>query len=330
MRHYYHLVAELFFGVQAFWHGTFSQKETTTSEYTAQELAFSASSSLHPVPPKLDRAIFMNSNADGWRDNPGFNSYFVRGVYPSITIEHKEDWADRIKASETGDRVWLLPLAFLVDRSAAHRGRVSGFTQRTASEAWEGMHKLGKLRGRHAGGWWEPVRKAMWEFAGVPLAERKLLEIQVPHQQLDIRGSGKGVNEILHGVGMEAQRFLGAPETIVVTYISRQGTRRRLITEDHHRLVEELKMLVERKNEEAKTDKKKKWELNVIQAEKMTKNEQVQIAAKTTVGFSFLFLMICLDFGIYVVYVGCAWKWTHSPGLDETDKILDGDRDILP
>jgi len=287
LRHYYHPVAELFFGVQAFWHGTFSQKETTTSEYTAQEFAFSASSSLHPAPPKLDRAIFMNSNADGWRDDPGFNSYFLRGAYPSITIEHKEDWADRVKASETGDRVWLLPLALLVDRSAAHRGRVCGsLTQRTASEAWEGMHKLGKLRGRHAGGWWAPVRKAMWEFAGVPLPERKLLEIQVPQHQLDIRGSGKGINEILRGVGMEAQKFLGAPETIVVTYISRQNYRRQLIKEDHQGLVEELEKLVGRKNEEAKTDKKKKkWELNVIQAEKMTKDEQVRIAAKTTVGF---------------------------------------------
>jgi len=40
--------------------------------------------------------------------------------------------------------------------------------------------------------------------------------------------------------------------------------------------------------------------------------------------------MTRLDLGICVVYVGCAWKWTYSPGLDETDKILDGDRDILP
>ena len=118
------------------------------------------------------------------------------------------------------------------------------------------------------------------------MPERKLLEIQVPQHQLDIRGSGKGINEILRGVGMEAQKFLGAPETIVVTYISRQNYRRQLIKEDHQGLVEELEKLVGRKNEEAKTDKKKKkWELNVIQAEKMTKDEQVRIAAKTTVGF---------------------------------------------
>lgn len=288
LRHYYHLVAELFFGVQAFWHGMFSQKETTTSEHTAQELAFSASSSLHPAPPKFDRTIFINSNADGWRDDPGFNSYFVRGVFPSMSVEHKEDWADRVKASETGDRAWLLPTALLVDRSAAHRGRVCGsLTQRTASEAWEGMHKLGKLRGRHVGGWWEPVRKAMWDFAGVPPSERKIQDIQVPKRDLEIRGSDEGNAEILHGVGKEAQRFLGVPETVVITYISRQRSRRKLTTEDHNRLVEELKRLVERKNEEAKTDKKQKeWKLNVIEAERMTKDEQIQVAAKTTVSFS--------------------------------------------
>ncbi|KAJ3574847.1 hypothetical protein NP233_g1478 [Leucocoprinus birnbaumii] len=286
LRHYYHLVAELFFGVQSFWHGAFSLEETTSPEYTAQELAFSTSPSLHPPPPPIDRAIFIHSNADGWRDDPGFNSYFLRAAYPSMTIEHEEDWLDRVKVSQAGDRVWRFPVALLTDRSASHRGRVCGsLTQRTASEAWEGMRKLGQLRGRHVGGWWEPVRNAIWEFAGVPLSERRSVEVKAPEQDIIIRGFGEGTDEVLNGVGVEAQKYLPMPETVVITYISRQGTRRRrLIKEDHDILVEELTKLVERKNQEAKGDEKKPvWELDVLQAERLTKDEQVRAAARTTI-----------------------------------------------
>ncbi|KAF9450770.1 hypothetical protein P691DRAFT_809605 [Macrolepiota fuliginosa MF-IS2] len=286
LRHYYHLVAELFFGVQAFWHGTFSQPEMTTPQYTSQQLAFSASTALHPPPPHMDRAIFAHSNADGWRDGPGFNSYFIRAAYPSLTVEHEEDWADRITATKGGDRVWRFPVVLLTDRSAAHRGKACGsLTQRTAAEAWEGMRKLDQLRGRHVGGWWEPVRNAIWEFAGISLEERRLGEVQVPQQDLDIRGAGEGSDEILNGVGVEAQKYLPMPDKVVITYISRQSTsRRKLVREDHDVLVQELKVLVDRKNEEAQKDKaKKEWELNVMEAEKMTKDEQVRAAARTTI-----------------------------------------------
>ncbi|KAF5353317.1 hypothetical protein D9756_007986 [Leucocoprinus leucothites] len=285
LRHYYHLVAELFFGVQAFWHGSFSQEELTTNEHAAQQLAFSASPSLHPAPPNIDRAIFIHSNADGWRDDPGFNSYFLRAAFPSMTIEHEEDWADRVKTTEGGDRVWRFPVALLTDRSAAHRGSACGsLTQRIASEAWEGMRKLGQLRGRHVGGWWAPVRDAIWEFAGMALNERRPDEIEAPEHDIIIRGYGEGSNEILNGVGVEAQKYLSMPEKVVITYISRQGTRRRLVKEDHDMLVEELTKLVERKNEEARVgEKKREWELHVLQAERMTKDEQVRAAARTTI-----------------------------------------------
>jgi hypothetical protein len=281
-------VAELFFGVQAFWHGAFSQEEITTHKYTSQQFAFSASPEMHPAAPRIDRAIFMHANADGWRDDPGFNSYFLRAAYPSLTIEHEEDWADRIKASRNSDRAWRFPVALLTDRSASHRGRVCGsLTQRTASEAWEGIRRLGQLRGRHVGGWWEPVRNVIWEFAGILIDERKPYDVHVPEQDIIIRGFGDGDDEILNGVGVEAQKVLPMPEKVVITYISRQGSnRRRLIHEHHDILVKELEALVERKNDEAKMDKTKKmWELSVLQAEKMSKDEQIRAAAKTTVSF---------------------------------------------
>lgn len=261
----------------------------------AQQLGFS---NHHPIPPHIDRAIFAHSNAEGWRDVPGFNSYFIRAAYPSMTVEHQQDWNDRIIATNDGTRVWRFPVVLFTDRSASHRGRVCGsLTQRTASEAWEGMKKLGKLRGRHIGGWWEPVRNAVWEFAGMSAQERRLDEVQLPTHDIFIPGVGGGKDEILDGMGSEAQKFLPMPETVVITYISRQSSRRRLIPEDHDVLVKELEALVKRKNEEEKVgEMKKKWELHVLQAEKMTKDEQVRAAAKTTVSlFSWLLLKFVND-----------------------------------
>lgn len=202
-------------------------------------------------------------------------------------------------------------MVLLTDRSAAHRGRVCGsLTQRTAAEAWEAMRKLGQLRGRHVGGWWQPVRNAIWEFAGIPLEERQLGEAEIPQQDIVIRGAGEGSDEILNGVGVEAQKYLPMPEKVVITYISRQGTsRRKLIQEDHEALVQELKALVDRKNEEAQKDEtKKKWELNVLEAEKMTKDEQIRAAARTTVS---LFTVDFPEFGsrsfTFLDHAGRTW-----------------------
>ncbi|KAJ3507173.1 hypothetical protein NMY22_g17008 [Coprinellus aureogranulatus] len=138
LRHYYHFVAELFFGVQAFWNSVFNptltQKEVNLAAHfgTSQEV----------TPPPIHRAIFIHSNADGWRDNPGFNRYFLRAAYPSLTVEHEEDWQDRVKTSIEGvatgsspQRVWRFPMALLTDRSASHRGVICGSqTQRRGVE----------------------------------------------------------------------------------------------------------------------------------------------------------------------------------------------------
>ncbi|TFK33086.1 hypothetical protein BDQ12DRAFT_448647 [Crucibulum laeve] len=256
LRHYYHFVAELFFGVQAFWHGAFSKPTSSPSDTYAL---------VHPSPPPVTRAIFTHSNADGWRDGPGFNAYFLRGAFPSLTVEMQEDWDDRIATTRIGtrDRAWHFPLVLLTDRSAAHRGTVCGSqTQRTAAEAWSYMKDHQQLQGMHVGGWWEPVRSAIWRFSGS----------QLP--MLSAASVVSSPNQELMDVGVEAQKSLGMPEKVVVTYISRQGVaRRKLIAEDHAVLVAGLKDMADRRG----------WELNVLQAEKMTKDEQVQAAAKTTI-----------------------------------------------
>ncbi|CAK5284098.1 unnamed protein product [Mycena citricolor] len=96
LRHYYHLVAELLFGVQAFWHGALSGALDSDP----------ASATHRAPPPPIDRIIFARSDADGWRDDPGFNAYVVRAAFPDVTIEEEEDWIDRVIVTSDGDRAW--------------------------------------------------------------------------------------------------------------------------------------------------------------------------------------------------------------------------------
>jgi hypothetical protein len=149
-------------------------------------------------------------------------------------------------------------MVLLSDRSAAFRGDACGSrTQRTAAEAYEYMMKTGRL----ARGWWEPVRKAVLRFAG---------------------GEEQGTQPVTtQGNNPETISPLPLPDRVVITYISRQGVRRRLIHDDHVSLVLALRQLVLRKNRVRGTGPE--WEFNVVQAENLTKDEQVRIAARTTV-----------------------------------------------
>lgn len=263
LAHYYHFCAELLVGAWAFWNGA-----------------------AHPNPPPLiHRAIFPHSSASGWRDRPGFNGYFLRASFPSLTVEVDIDWQDRIEAtSDTEiDRAWHFPYLLLADRSAAFRGKLCGSTnQRTASESVDGLIARSKLNSDAR--WWRPVRNAVWRFAGVTGAD-----IATP--------PGATVQEHLIEEFEETDK-------ITITYISRQGSRRRLIPEDHDILVSELESLVARKNAQVMLTKGsdgvggKEWVLNVVRAEQLTKDEQVRIASQTNIllgvhgnGLSHLILM---------------------------------------
>ncbi|KAJ6605665.1 hypothetical protein B0H10DRAFT_2167111 [Mycena sp. CBHHK59/15] len=253
LRHFYHLVAELFFGVQALWHGAFS----APSSDPARQYMLGP----HPAPPPIHRVIFARSNADGWRDGPGFNAYFMRAAFPAVTVEVQEDWEDRVTITTSGNRAWHFPLVLLTDRSASHRGPVCGSqTQRIAAEAVEAMRAKGQLVGARVGGWWEPVRSAVLRFAG---AEYDIL----PNADSQV---------VLSDDTAEGDLQLPMPAKIVVTYISRQSAgKRKLTPESHAGLVAALEELVERKGAT--------WELDVMEAEKLTKDEQLRIIARTTI-----------------------------------------------
>ena len=255
--HYYHFCAELLVGAWSFWQGAHNVKvdpkhpELTTS-------------------PPITRAIFPHADANGWRDRPGFNSYFFRAAFPSLTVEVAEDWHDRVVSTSADGqhaRAWHFDKVLLTDRSAAFRGVICGTqVHRTAGEAFHHMRKLGTL----SKWWWEPVRRAVLRFADV---DEEVLSIGV-------RAAAQAEKE---KNGVVALPGLG--EKVVVTYINRQGVRRHLIDEDHQRLIQELSKLCESKG----------WEFNDVKAERLTKEQQLELVARTTVRSSIFTGALLID-----------------------------------
>lgn len=256
LTHYYHFCAEWLFGAWAFWQGAFN---------AVVDPASAAKTSAPPV----HRAIFANADARGWRDGPGFNSYVFRAAFPALTVETLDDWDDRIIATSNPDaprRAWHFDTVLFSDRSAAFKGPICGSqTQRIAAEATEHMRKLGTLTKL----WWEPVRRGVLRFAGV---DERTLDLGVKADAvMAARGKVKG------GAGAADSSTKAtsglSDKDVVITYISRQSARRHLLDDDHVALVEALDDMVRRHG----------WELNVVQAEHLSKEQQLQIAAKTTV-----------------------------------------------
>ncbi|GJF00117.1 hypothetical protein PsYK624_163960 [Phanerochaete sordida] len=239
--HYYHFCAELLLGAWAMWQGTHNvQVEPARAD------AFDA--------PPVTRAIFAHTDATGWRDRPGFNSYFLRAAFPDTTVETQADWQDRVAATAAHGahaRAWRLERVLLADRSAAFRGVVCGTqVHRTAGEAFHHMRNLGAL----PRWWWEPVRRAVLRFADVPGAAIE-----------------RGVR-----AAMRADQGLPVPapdERVVVTYVNRQGVRRHLIDADHDALVAAIEKLCAERG----------WEFNDAKAELLSKEQQLELVARTTV-----------------------------------------------
>lgn len=302
--HYYHFCAELLLGTWSFWAG-----------------------SVHPgPPPPIHRAIFPHSSNVGWRDKPGFNGYILRAAFPSLTVEVDVDWNDRVVATSASidsgvRRAWHFPYLLLADRSAAFRGKFCGSqNHRIASESVDALIARSKLD--KYGLWWRSIRHAVWRFAGVTIDDEE----------------GSFGNHALD------DKSLASPppdfeetEKIVITYISRQSSRRHLIPEDHEVLVENLEALVQRKNVEITSRVNtagiagKEWELNVVRAENMTKDDQVRLAARTTVSSHLLPLQHTPALQL-IWTIDFAWstrQWLITPHFDATHQCVCCDRDVL-
>jgi hypothetical protein len=184
-----------------------------------------------------------------------------------LTVESERDWADRIFSTIDGDRAYHLDTILIADRSAAFRGELCGsINQRIASEAYEPLWDDGKLQKE----WWEPVRREVLRFAGV---EEKTMGLGIEIEKAWEEDREKAVKALGDNRNALSVQVPIAKEKAVITYISRQAARRHLIREHHQLLVASLKEMAARKG----------YELIIVEAEKLSKNEQLEIMSRTTV-----------------------------------------------
>lgn len=137
--HYYHMAAELLFGL---WR-TYSSLDQKIESDGVTLLAS----------PR--RFMFTHAKALEWRDYSHMNTFMLKAVFPSMSYEFADEFADRAKAA----RPYIYDRIVFADRAAALRGAQFAHTWRTASEAFT-------LNGSPY--WWSPVRRNLLEFIGVP------------------------------------------------------------------------------------------------------------------------------------------------------------------
>jgi hypothetical protein len=231
--------------------------------------------------PSPARMMFPHCEAGKWNDYAKMNSFLSRAIFPSMSYEYASDFTDR---ADTG-RAFVFERVVFADRAAAFRGKEFQHYWRTASEA---------VQLQASRYWWAPVRKNLLEFVGANSLDALALAGE--------HGHGGGV----HGVAVEeenwktweeedvekeeeeeeaeAEKEEEALEKInaklaksgkpVITYVSRQDWgRRMLLPEAHKGLVEALNALGEKYG----------WEVNVVAMDKLTRDEQIRLAGRTTV-----------------------------------------------
>lgn len=242
INHYYHFAAELLLGV---WR--------TYSSYD-EDISATGETSL-PAPKRM---WFLHQSVDEWRDNPRFNPTLMYALFPRTALLYPEDFKDLAQQTLSGrPKAFVLDRAILVDRSAAFRGEWTAPTARTVASA---MHV-----GTTSTWWWEPIRRAALRYAGVPESViARNLEGLGAVDPAQLNDSEIDITEPLAPQGTYKD---------VVTYISRQNSRRRLTQESHDELVAALE------DRAAKLG----WELVIVEAEKMSKEEQLALAGRTTI-----------------------------------------------
>lgn len=299
LAHYYHFAAELLLGM---WR-TYASLDPTISPSGKTHL------------PSPSRMLFPHTQAGKWNDYAKMNSFLSRAIFPAMSYEYQNDFLDRADTA----RAFLFERVVFADRAAAWRGPNFQETYRTASEAIT----LGASEF-----WWTPIRKNLLEFVGGGMNEAELVELQgisgvgmeedLPEEEPDIVALEEEEDELL---GMKSEiaeaeqakkmaQHSGKP---VITYVSRQGWgRRELKPADHEGLVKELKGLEEKYG----------WEVNIVSMDKISRDEQIRLSARTTVS-----LALCTT-GLGLMQTdhdGSAWQRAHSSAMDERAKST-GDR----
>lgn len=129
-------------------------------------------------------------------------------------------------------------------------------------------------------------------------------------------------DNVVTAAGVPPSSGGGTTSNPVITYISRQDWgRRMLIPADHDRLVKELYKLRDDYG----------WEVNVVSMDKMSRQEQLRLAARTTARkFTFLRLSFFVDVFLSTDNDGCARQRSDLAAMDEPLTALDRHGVFLP
>ncbi|KAH6908790.1 hypothetical protein BKA70DRAFT_252565 [Coprinopsis sp. MPI-PUGE-AT-0042] len=188
-------------------------------------------------------------NANEWRDKADVNGPLMRATFPQASIERADYWSDLKKLNTT----FVFERVIVTNRYVAHQHpfgakwfkMIAGAMDVTAPERF-----------------WERIRKSMVRniLGYVPAIDSNgrvsvssMVPSASPSGPLDLGSQGWGLP--------------------VVTYISRQGTGRRLRNEDHQNLVKALQQLEE----------DGVCILQIPMMERLSLRDQIDIIAKTTI-----------------------------------------------
>jgi hypothetical protein len=182
---------------------------------------------------------------------------------------YPEDFEDLARVTSQGrPKAFMLERALLADRSAAFRGPYTGPTARTVASAYQ--------VGTASRWWWEPIRRQMLRYSGV--AESVIDRSMEGYGAVDPADKDSQPSTLTGeepGPGVARLEPLAPKGDYVplVTYISRQNSRRHLTEESHKDLIQAME----------ERAKKVGFEWLIVEAEKLTKEEQIALAARTTV-----------------------------------------------
>lgn len=202
--------------------------------------------------------IFTHTPATKWNDYAKMNSFLLRAIFPSMSYEYKTDFVDRADTQ----RAFVMERVVFADRAAAFRGPHFQTTWRTAAEA----HSMPGSKS-----WWAPVRRNLLEFVGG--GDETFTDVD--ELGLDLETAEEEELEIEQGLQVSRHRAVDERSSKhVITYVSRQEWGRRMLKkEDNEVLERELKEL----------EKKHGYEVNIVSMDKMSRDEQIRLAARTTV-----------------------------------------------
>jgi len=228
-----------------------------------------------------------------------FNSLYLFAAWPRAAVEDKVLWQTRSFMTRTGQSAIRYEHALLSDRPATIRNRPP-LGEMQASGALVAVNDS-----IVPGAWWEPCKSRLSSVSQRHITYQRPLISQE-------RGYSIGWCNVLGQVVRHSRHNLHQPPGPSVLmrhhaensclHLKKRG--RRCLRADHHEaLVEKLNQLTTRRG----------WELNILTAEELTPEQQINITARSTVR---TLRLTCSGFSLAHTPAGHsrrAWQWPHAP-----------------